>query len=414
MAKKIINDIVLNKKSIRQIPVSVESRRRVEKALVSVRHKPLNPKFVIWLIAIICLLSLFFGISLLFSKAVLTITPRQEKIVFNNDSYPVKLNSTSDGEISLELLKVEKTVAQDVLATEEKEVKQKATGKILIYNNYSSVPQRLINNTRFESASGKIYRLSSSITVPGTKVVDGKTLPGSIEAVVFADQAGVEYNLKLSDLTGDFKVPGFKGTPRYTQFYGRLKEDITGGLVGLERVVKDDLRQKTETLIRDELKEQLLKELYAVLPENYLVFTDGYTIEYQNLPDSKVDTDKVKISLAGVLNASVFNNLKLTQFLASRKISGFEARPALLLLADSLTVTTKGSNLVFNGESKIQWQYDGLAIRKDLVGKSGSDLQKILAKYKDSFSKIEVSFRPVWTQYFPDNIEKIKIQEITS
>ena len=61
-----------------------------------------------------------------------------------------------------------------VEATAEKEVSQKASGKIIIYNNYSTVSQRLINNTRFEANSGKIYRINSSIVVPGYKKVDGK------------------------------------------------------------------------------------------------------------------------------------------------------------------------------------------------------------------------------------------------
>jgi len=59
-----------------------------------------------------------------------------------------------------------------------------------------------------------MYRIDSSVIIPGYQKVNGKIIPGSIEATVYADQAGDGYNLKLADLTGDFSIPGFKGDPR--------------------------------------------------------------------------------------------------------------------------------------------------------------------------------------------------------
>jgi hypothetical protein len=222
MQKKIISDILV-KKSIRQIPLSgVRSERssRVERKeesdstdLPPVRHnrrapdwqrRSLNPKFVIWLIAALCILALFFGVSMLFSSVTVVITPRQQKVSFTNDSFIAKSASPTVVDLAFEVLSVNSVIGEIVTATEDRDVTQKATGKIVIYNSYSTVSQRLINNTRFEAKNGKIYRINSSVVVPGYKKVDGKIIPGSVEATVYADQAGENYILKLSVLTGDF------------------------------------------------------------------------------------------------------------------------------------------------------------------------------------------------------------------
>jgi len=403
MARKIINDIVISKKSIRQIPLSPEKKKKGDRELrkaYSWQRKSLNPKLAIWIIAVICLLALFFGLSLVFSSATVIITPRTEKISFNNETYITKLDSSAQTDLSFEVLNVKQTEGQVVEATEEKEVSQKASGKIVIYNNYSTVSQRLINKTRFEASNGKVYRINSSVIVPGLKKVNGQTLPGSIEAVVYADQAGEDYNLKLADLAGDFKIPGFKGDPRYQGFYARLKTDITGGLIGKQRIVSNDLRKVTEDLIKVKLKEQLLKELYAVKPENYLIFKDGYIINYSRLPDMVVDKNSVKINLEGNLSAVVFNSLKLSKYIVLFKPEDLSS------LGKNKTLEIK-----LTGEGIIKWQYDSEALKQDLVGKSEADFKNLMVKYKNSVSGIKVFFRPIWTRYFPDNINKIRIQE---
>lgn len=430
MSKKIINDIIVSKKSIRQIPISPEKEKKEGQVISRLRRKtnwqrkPLNPRFLIWFISALCLVALFFGVSMVFSSATIIISPRTQTISFNNESYILKnaetINDTTTP--SFEVLKVDQNVGETVLANEEVDVTKKATGKIIIYNNYSTAPQRLINNTRFEAKNGKIYRINSSVVVPGYTKSSGKITPGSIEATVYADQSGEEYNLKLADLTGDFTIPGFKGDPRYTAFYARLKTDLAGGLVGKQRIVADELRKKTEEMLRIKLKEQLLKSLYAIKPENYLVFDNGYSVDYTILPDTPVETDKVKINLAGSLNAIVLNDLKLGAYLANKKITNFDNLPVEFIPQGDLVATFTGADstglyknsslqLKINGQAIIKWRYDGDAIRKDLLGKKEADLKTVLSSYQNTIQGLRVIFRPVWTRYFPDSLSKIKIEE---
>ncbi len=433
MAKKIISDLIVPKKSIRQIAVSKETKQKAKEIKIDYRikykipatrgnRKPLNPKFIIWLLAVICLVALFFGVSLVFSSATVTINPRLQALTFNAETFSAKLNATGSNDLAYEVLKIKKTATATVSATAEKEVSKKSTGKVIIYNNYSKLTQRLINNTRFESKNGKIYRLSSSVVVPGTKVVAGKTIPGSIEATLIADQPGEEYNLFVSDLAGDFKIPGFKGSPRYDGFYARIKEDIQGGLVGRQKIIDDKVRLAATDLLKSDLKEQLLKELYSTKPDDYIILNNAYTIDFTNLPDTFVDNaDKAKINIEGSINSIVFNNLKLSKYIAAKKVKDYDSLPVSLIFTDSLTTSLTGKETVLwknisvdlklTGTANLKWLYDEEQIKRDLAGRKEADLEQILNKYRDSISSLRVTFRPVWTRYFPDNLDKITTEE---
>jgi hypothetical protein len=441
MSKKIISDIISSKKSIRQIPITKEMKKKIEteneideekrrdfhlpvkRQSPSWQRKPMNPKFAIWTVAGICILALVFGLSMIFSSATVIITPRTAKITFISDTYTAKSTTSGISDLQYELLNIKQSLGETVNATEEKEVTQKASGKIIIYNNYSTAPQRLINNTRFEANNGKVYRISSSVVVPGTTKTGGQIIPGRIEATVFADQAGDAYNMKLSDLTGDFKIPGFKGDPRYNSFYARLKNDISGGLIGKQRIIASDLRTATEVIIKEKLKEQLIKELYAIKPDNFIIFSNAYSIDYSNLPDTAVDTDKAEINIEATINAIVFNNQKLAKYLAGRKLTDFDGLPVEFIPSDNLVVTflAKDStglwknntlDIKITGDGIIKWVYSADDFKRDLLGKKEADMNGVLQKYKDSITGIQVIFKPVWTRYFPDSINKIKLQEL--
>ena len=86
------------------------------------------------------------------------------------------------------------------------EVAQKSKGKITVYNEYGSSPQILIATTRFQSVEGLIFRTLKTISVPGARVENGKTIAGAIDVEVIADKAGQVYNVA----PGKFTIPAFK------------------------------------------------------------------------------------------------------------------------------------------------------------------------------------------------------------
>jgi len=130
-----------------------------------------------------------------FAKATIQVVLHKETI--NVDTI-LKSGKMDKADLPLEIMQLDMTERKTAKATGVENVEKKASGRIVVYNEFSSAPQKLIATTRFETPDGKIYRIKDAVTVPGA---------GSVEATVYADQPGEEYNIDLTDFT----IPGFKG-----------------------------------------------------------------------------------------------------------------------------------------------------------------------------------------------------------
>ena len=150
------------------------------------------------------------GVLLLnyFAGATVTIVPKHETTTMDERFTAIK-NATG-ADLPYAIMSTTTSLSIEVPATGEKTVTTKASGKIVVYNE-QTVAQRLIKNTRFESPTGKIYRINDSITVPKASISGGKTTPGSLEVTVYADEAGPEYNIAPTDFT----LPGLKSSPTF-------------------------------------------------------------------------------------------------------------------------------------------------------------------------------------------------------
>lgn len=435
MPKKIIQDMYMNnKRSIRMITKSdikpetttKKSEKKSEKvdsdrvkSLLSYQAEKINKnsQIFLWGISILSVMVLIFLVSSIFSTASLKITPRNE-IVSLNDTYTIVKSSEEDeSSLNYDVMTIKKDLTKELKTDGEEYVEKKAVGKAIIYNNDSTSKQRLINNTRLETSDGLIYRIRQSVDVPGYKVVGGTRTPGSVEVEIIADMPGDKYNMKLEDFKGDFTIPGFKGTTKYTTFYARLSSGTTGGFVGNVRKVSEENLKKGREELRTQLKDILMKEIYAQKPDQFTFFDGGYYIEYSSLEDS-TNNDKYVISEEGIANVIIFKKSELFKFIAKEKIVDFDDSPVSVIWSDTKTkimgTTEKPWNeeklkISFNGESKIVWLYDEDKIINTIKGQNKSIIQSVLNNNKDSILEIESSIRPQWKRAFPSNVNKIKI-----
>lgn len=438
MAKNIIQDVMIkNRKSIRQI--SIDSRRRPagsemkkietgdsernkEEPQTAERKKERGkrniPKIAIWTIALLSFAFLLFSVTSFFSTATVTIVPKVARISLDG-SYIARKDALP-GELQYEVITLRKKMSKQLKATETTNSQIKASGKIIIYNNFSATPQRLIINTRFESEKGLTYRISESIVVPGVKSAGGKKIPGSIEALVFADEPGEKFNMKVSDLKGDFKIPGFKSDKKYNYFYARLKTDIAGGSSGLVKKVPAKILSGARDELRANIKSEFLKESYAVKPQSSVLFADSYYIDYVSLPDSPLDADKVEISESAVFYGIIFDQAKLSSFVAKNKLSDYDDAPVRLVLDDNAVVGISSDskikpwesntlNLSIKGGANIIWLYDEAVLQKSMAGFNGNDLNKFLASHP-GIKEARAEVRPFWRRSLPSDPQKIKIE----
>lgn len=101
-----------------------------------------------------------------------------------------------------------------------------AQGKVILYNKTAS-EQKLIKTTRLLTASGVLFRLSSSVAIPAQ---------GQLEADVYADKPGKESDIMPSHFT----IPGLP--PALQQdVYAESTQAMTGGSHQVGVVTQEDI-----------------------------------------------------------------------------------------------------------------------------------------------------------------------------
>jgi hypothetical protein len=433
MPKKIIQDIYTSKKSIRLInrsdlgQIKTIDKRNTKKPLPEKRNRPSyletddkkiskSSQFFLWIICIAVVIFLLYIVSSVFSSATITITPKKETISLN-DTYNISTKTTTDG-LHFEVMTVKKEMSKLIDIDGEEYVERKSIGKAVIYNNDSTLKQRLINNTRLETSDGLIYRIRQSVDVPGIKTINGVKTPGSVEVEIIADVAGEKYNMKLSDLKGDFTIPGFKGSTKYKTFYARLSSDTSGGFIGKVPKVSEQKLTENKIALGNELKAELLKEIYSQKPEGNIIFKDNYFIKF-NEPTNSIESDKYKISEGATAYVIMFNELEISKYFAKLKIKNFDDSLVNILGYENVVSTITGTTekiweesslkIKFVGKADIVWQYDSKTILSKIKGQNKKILLSILEDNKTSITEIKASIRPQWNQSFPENPKKIKI-----
>ncbi|MEK7555261.1 MAG: hypothetical protein AAB516_00340 [Patescibacteria group bacterium] len=297
-------------------------------------------------------------------------------------------------------------------ATGTKDVKQKAIGKIIIYNAYSSESQLLIANTRFLAPDGKIFRLTNKIIVPGAKIVEGKIISSSIEAGVMADAAGEEYNIKPVEY---FSIPGFKDSAKYKGFYAESKNSMTGGFIGKMAVPTDENIKQAKEKNRQILQQALNSFIYSQIPEGFKIIEGA---EQFNIIKETVNKETDAVG-----NFAVFGEaeLSITAFkeedaknlivsLAKGELGKeFEPKEYQLNYGISRADINNGSISFPVDFQGVFWQaIDIGTFRESIKNKSESELRGAVFSLP-KVEKVEVSFWPFWVNQVPDNTDRIKV-----
>ena len=419
MPKQMPQDVVPpGRRSIRRIPLTF-SRKITEKEIdpeqiFKKRGKRRDLKLGIWSAAVIAVLVLLVAAAFVFSGATVTIEPRQK--IVSVDIEAIAKNPALAGELAYETIAVGGAKTVYLQATGESKVEKKASGSIVIYNNYSSSPQRLIKNTRFETPTGLIYRIEKSVVVPGTRVENGKTIPGSLEATVFADLPGPDYNIGLTDWT----VPGFKGTPRYEGFYARSKTAMTGGFVGKVPTASEDKMNEAYASAETELKRESAEKINSQMPDTFVWYPSALLFESVRQMPTAAAGSMIALTVNATSTAAVFSKSIISRYIAEHSMTDYDKEPILIDKLDDLIFTPRfdakanvGDSLPFSlkGQTKLILQFDSTKLKSDLAGKSKKEISSVVAAYH-GIVRTSVVIRPFWKGQFPNNSEKIKINVV--
>jgi Holliday junction resolvasome RuvABC endonuclease subunit len=287
---------------------------------------------------------------------------------------------------------------------------------ITISNAYSTAPQRLIANTRFEAPDGKMYRIHDSVDVPGaTKKADGTLMPGTMSITVYADSPGAEYNRGLTTFT----IPGFKGDPRYSKFSAQAQA-ITNGFVGNEPVVATADLQKAQNDLQKGLTDALQNAASTQIPKEFMLVPGTLKVTFSNITKTPLANGTVNLSQTAQASGYVIRMSDLAAVVAKQKIQGYNgeavafADTAQVAVSLSSTSTPGLITLALSGSPNIVWQFDPNSLKQALVGKPKSAFETIVQSFAPAIectkdTPCKASVRPFWSSSFPSDASKITI-----
>ncbi len=377
------------------------------------RYMKSNKSFGTWAF-IITVLVLAVGTGLLtyvFNSATVTITPKYQDMDNFRKTFNFSQNSADTNSIPFIVATTSLTSSKVLTLSETKKVEAKASGKIIIYNNYDSSEQKLIKNTRFETPGGKIYRINQSVTIPGKS----GTTPGSVEVTVYADSYGADYN----SAPADFTIPGFKGTPRFTAFFARSDGPITGGSSGnMSLASQSDVNAAKDELALETA--QKIKSTFSIMKKDgYIGLYSAVEVTYK---DNEVEvlqgkTSTYEVTATGYLIFASAAELANKVAFSARDYK--KGDPVRLDYTEMLNYTRKDTDkisalskldVLVGGNSRLVWITDESILKKLVAGKKRAEFESLMGGIS-SIKGAEIGFSPLWLMTFPDNVSKIKVVE---
>ncbi len=449
MKKNIVQDVIPPKKSIRNVELLYKSKRsekveKLERVVPTVRKeieiKKVTPpipvedfsykydydepikrsKKVLYFSMVILVLAVVFGVSALFKSADIEVTPKNQ-IVSVDDDFKAQKDTSNNGGLVYQIVTTTKDVEKTVPASEETNVERKATGRIVIYNNYSSEPQKLIATTRFETPEGLVYRTKTDVVVPGIQTKDSKSVAGSVEVMVEADKPGPDYNIGLKDFT----IVGFKGTTKYTKMYGRSKTEMTGGFSGMQKVVSEETLSVVDKELENSLKTSLVKDIISQIPENFVLYESSvfYDLESTNQAGGSSSgnnaTSSVVLKKKGSVSAVIFDRGSLSRAIIAKvlpsvvndviKITNLSSL-AFQFDEESQFDPNVSSLLNFNikGDANLVWVFDENKLKTELLGISKKNAITVIGTY-DTIKEAKIETHPFWNQTIPQDPKNVKL-----
>lgn len=354
------------------------------------------------------------AVSLLYSKAVVTITPKTTEFEVGGTYTAKKEAGASSTSLVYEALTVTASQTQNVPAADGPLIQTKTKGTVTLFNEQTTA-QKIVAGTRLANSDGEIFRTSTTVTIPAGKA----GAPGKIDVGVLADAAGASYNMSLSD-DEDFTIVAYRGTPKYTTVYAQLKTALTGGFSGNRKSISAEVQKAAIDSLKESLETKLLEDVKAKIPEDSILYPSAHTIVYETPEPVSKDAQTADIVVKGTLHAAVLKKSAVLKAAATKELDRFPAPTYKTAGLEDLKFTLinskdfspqKGTPLIFSlkGPITLTGSFSEDALKKDLQGISLQESTAVFARYP-SIANAYALITPFWIRSFPNSPEKIKIE----
>lgn len=294
----------------------------------------------------------------------------------------------------------------------------KASGMITIVNNHSDAAQSLVATTRFETADGKLYRLVEGVTVPGVKEEGGKKVPGKADARVIADATGMSFNIA----SGSFKIPGFKGSPKYDSITAEVKSAFIGGGDGTGSnalsVAAADLDSAKEAAL-EEAKQAVFSGLRAGLGDGEAILEKSFQAAVIGTPVAPAVGTVVEAGFEYEgrfqVRGFIISETGLRNIIDQETIesAGVVLKPHAYDIGYGTVLSNFETKRVdFTVESKVSFQapLEKEGLKKELLGLDEEGIRAFLGAHPE-IKRLQVEFKPkVFIATIPKDPARVTVQ----
>ncbi len=249
--------------------------------------------------------------------------------------------------------------------------------------------------------------------MPGAQIKDGKITPSFVDVPAVAAQGGSDYNIGPSN----FSIFIYRGTPRYTKFYGESFEAMKGG-GEIYQVTKEDL-EKAENILLEKAKTEAEAALKNKIPEEF-TFLDKVIetkiLEKFSSAGTGTESEKFSFQVKAKSTTISFKSKDIEDFallfIVPQIPEGKELyRESLRIeyLSETLNLESERAILFLKISGKIYPEVDLNSLRKALAVKSLTEAGALLENQTE-ITHYEIKLSPPWLKRIPDKLEKIKIE----
>ena len=311
-----------------------------------------------------------------------------------------------------------------------------AHGMVTITNT-SPTPWDLSSKTRFQTSDGLIFRIQSSVRVPGANLHGYGTLDTEVVADAF-DVQGQVIGSRGNIPPTKFFLPGLKTDESRKKLYAESKAPMVGGLSNtIKTVSKDDLAAAREK-IKKEVSKTATDDLKKYLEDknisektNYSLLTDRHTITVSEptitIPDNLEgkETDQFEVTVTYSLAGVAYDRQELKRDIKDRIVNRVDPDKKIIKINEDdisyryldqnddagkirLTATMRAIQMYELNPSQGNGQRFIKKITDHILGMRVADAQDYLMQQTDEIAQVDIKTWPLWAPTIPNIADNVK------
>ncbi len=375
------------------------------------------------IVGLVVLLAAGGAAALFIPRATVAVTvqaqPFEESVNTVVDTDATALDSDK-ATIPGKIVSVDQETKSSTKATGKKNLGQKATGTVTLYNEWDDKPRSFEAGTKLQGG-GVQFVLTESATLPGatSSISAGKPtiIAGKVTVSVEAAAAGEDGNVAPTT----FKILSSQlSKAQQDKIYGQSAAAFTGGTSNIVTVVTqadiDTTNEKVKQQNRDDALVQLKQQAGTLIVLDKAI----QAVSVETTPSVAADTqaDNVEVVAKGKYQVIAFSPDDQKQLLEKLLANKIPAGQTLVTSGDGVSLDTSQFDLNLVTEKRLELTnnlkaftvtgFDQTAIRRQLTGAKKSDVVSIVDK-SIATTKGEAQISPAWWPRLPFLSGKINL-----